>query len=123
MSEKLSFEKLEKMAKKLEKKYLGKEFGLLELDNLMQEEVDTDCSLFENKSQALEEGCWVYLREVPGLEGLSGICVDFELVDKKLEDLYLFKEDYDAMESEVSWDEVEEVKKLKVKIKYIEAIP
>lgn len=36
MGEKISYEELKKMAKKLEKKYLGKEFSLLELDNLMQ---------------------------------------------------------------------------------------
>ena len=80
MGEKISYEELKKMAKKLEKKYLGKEFSLLELDNLMQEEVDTNSSLYDDFDTAMDQG-WCYEKETIEFD-VGGIQVNFDLLEK-----------------------------------------
>ena len=78
----ITYKELHEMYEKLKNEYLGKEMTLLEMDNLIQGELNTTCSLFEDMKTAINDGCWGYVFGVIDYNGPIGITVYFDVLDK-----------------------------------------
>lgn len=80
MEEKIKNEELKEICERLQK-YVGEEFKLVDLDNLMEEEVGTTCSLYEDFNTALKDG-WCYVKGTIEYDFLSGIQLNFDLLEE-----------------------------------------
>lgn len=84
MEEKIKNEELEAICEGLQK-YVGKEFELVELDNLMQEEMGTTCSLYEDLNTSINDG-WCYVKGIIDYDTVNGVYVKFKLLEKLTEE-------------------------------------
>lgn len=91
---------MEKLVEELKNEILNKEFELLELDNIVQRELNTDSSIFDSEEDCLRNSsCSYYLDTIDENEENGIVVVDWENVQNnenthkkvvKVTDIYKF---------------------------------
>ena len=85
---------MEELLKEMKENLLGKEIGLLDLDNASETILNTSESLYEYFSKTIENKSFGYVLGFGMYGVLKGIIVEFEILDKNYEEKLLEYEDY-----------------------------
>lgn len=99
---------MNELVKQLKEEILGKEFEILDLDNLLVKETGSDSNMFDDLRGALESKSYAYLVKYHEESGIADyINVIFEIVSTDWEEM--LEDNYDYKKIVVKVTDIEEI--------------